>query len=276
MDKNTIETTQTTTAILGEDLNFSPTWRESLPEDLRADRSLEGIRDLRGLASGYVNAQKLIGQKTINAIPGDDATPEQRQSFMRALGVPEKPEDYGLKKPEKLPEGMAYNDELQKEFAGKAHELGFTAKQAQGLLEWFNGKGVGEFETMQQRMGERRTQAETELKKEWGKAYDGNLELANRVIRDLGVAEILKAEGLDNSPELAKMFVAIAKRTGEDTNIKAAGSGNMLMSPGDAKQKISGMQNDRNNPYWQADHPNHQAAVDEMARLFQMAYPSQG
>lgn len=260
-------------SIISEDLTFADNWRERLPEDLRADRTLAEVRDLAGLARSYANAQKLIGKKTINAIPGEDATPEEIQKFRQALGVPEKPEDYQLEKPADLPEGMEYDENLQAEFAQKAHEAGIPPKQAQQLLDWFNEKGKETFENVGQSRQQAVEQAEAELKKEWGQAYKQNLTLANRAVEKFGAADALADAGLDNDPKMARVFLNIAKAMGEDNAIQTPKGGGEL-SPADAKAKIAEIQGNKKDPYFDGQHPQHQQRVDEMARLFEQAYPS--
>ena len=40
-------------------------WKQSIPEDIRADKSLESIKDVGSLAKSYIHAQKLVGSDKI-------------------------------------------------------------------------------------------------------------------------------------------------------------------------------------------------------------------
>jgi len=57
--------------------------------------SLKTIKDVGTLLKSYVNAQQLIGKKTIG-IPDDTYTPDQINTFYEKLGKPENSEDYEL------------------------------------------------------------------------------------------------------------------------------------------------------------------------------------
>ena len=59
--------------------------------------------------------EAIKSKETMLAIPTDDSTDEDIQTFYNALGRPEKVEDYKFEEI-KFPEGMAKNAELEKEF----------------------------------------------------------------------------------------------------------------------------------------------------------------
>src|SRR5690242_8897032 len=59
--------------------------------------------------SEFVRAQMTAARAKTDGmvkVPSADAKPEEWEAFYRAAGRPEKPEDYGLKAPEKLPDGV--------------------------------------------------------------------------------------------------------------------------------------------------------------------------
>lgn len=87
-------------------------FRDPQTGELRVDLLLKSYRALE---------QKLAG---IVAVPGEDADDEARNRFLRALGVPERPEDYPitLKDPALWPDP---------EVNRRLHEAGFTPAQAQ-------------------------------------------------------------------------------------------------------------------------------------------------
>ena len=70
-------------------------WRSAIPEDIREHKSLSTIKDVGGLAKGFVHAQSMIGADKI-AIPGKFATEDDWNPVWDKLGRPESAEAYEL------------------------------------------------------------------------------------------------------------------------------------------------------------------------------------
>lgn len=90
-----------------DDGNFQDGWLDRLPPELEGGKiTLGKYRTLPDLAKAHINLQELLGKKsTAINIPGEGATPEEISGYRKAIGAPEKVEDYKLK-PEKLPDGV--------------------------------------------------------------------------------------------------------------------------------------------------------------------------
>ena len=56
-------------------------WKDSLPEELKAEKALESIQDIPGLAKSYIHAQKMIGSDKI-PVPNKFATDEDWPSCL--------------------------------------------------------------------------------------------------------------------------------------------------------------------------------------------------
>jgi hypothetical protein len=143
------------------------------------------LKDPKALAKQAFNQEKLLGNAV--RIPGKDATPEEREAFLNKLGRPEKADGYQFTPPKDLPEGLPYDGERAKAFAGVAHKLGITQEQAAGLHDWFMADSVNAFSGMgeaQKAAMQQRGVAETEkLVKEWG-PLEGDTARANFEIAD--------------------------------------------------------------------------------------------
>jgi hypothetical protein len=236
-------------------------WRAALPEDLRAAPSLTKFADPVALAKGYVEAEKLISRKGVIP-PKDGDPPEVLAAYRAALGVPEKPEDYGLKAPENLPAGM-WSDESAQAYAALAHKHGLTPAQAQGLAAEFlaaQAQRVPDLAAEQK-------QAETELRGEWGAAYEAKIELAKRAIGQFAppeFAQFLEATGLGNHPQLARMLARIGESVAED---RPAGMGTGARVSTDPKVEISELMA-KGSPYWHPLDPKHKETVARVKELF--------
>jgi hypothetical protein len=249
-------------------------WRSNIPEEIRGHKSLDHIQDVGSLAKSYVNAQSMIGADKV-AIPGKHATDEDWGEVYRRLGRPDAPEGYELDNDPG--EGIEPNEQMLDWFKGAAHDAGLSPAQAQKLLNGYNAM-VAEGNQIDTGQSEQlQAQTETELRREYGQAFDERMGNANAVLANFGnedMTEIQLADGrlLGDHPEMIRMMVNIGEfleqRIGEDTLEGISSSG--AMTPTDAMQKLSEIRAP-GTPYWDQRHPEHQFYVDEALRYQEMA-----
>lgn len=187
----------------------APSWRDTLPEDLKADKSLESFKDVGALAKSYVETKKLVGVKQDGAlkVPGPEATPEERQAFAKALGVPATPAEYKVKAHEMMghPE---WNPAAQAAFLQLAHQHAMTPAQVNAAIGWY-ADFIGQSARDNQRI---ETEAKVELRTAWGPNYEPYLGAANRgmnrVAEALGVSrdEVFEATKGSDPALVAKIF----------------------------------------------------------------------
>lgn len=219
------------------------------------------------LAKSYVSLERQLSNGNKVAVPGENATPEEWDAFFSKIGRPEKPEGYELKAPEGIPEGV-WSDAEAKEFASMAHKLGLSKKAANALVAWQAERLGKAFSSQQEQAQTQRNEAIATLKKEWGAAYDEQLNLAKRAAVTFGGEEILQ-HPLANDPAFIK---AMAKAGAAISEGKLAGGrqgGLQVDTPEIIKAKIGEIRADKSHPYNVATHPNHDMAVKEMARLYE-------
>ena len=248
---------------------------DSIPEDLRGESSLADIKDVAGLAKGYVHAQKMIGADKI-VVPASDAPQEEKDAFFNKLGRPEKVDGYELPT-ENMPE-VPIDEGLVGKFFDEAHRIGLSKQQAAALIRF-------QTESMQDQMGEyeqENTQAlenaEAAMRKEFGNAYEEKLGMAQQAVKQFGGEELvnyLNDTGLGNSPELIRTFANIAKVVSNDEVLGGGGRQSFMSSPAEAKQTITDKRRDPNfmAAYQDSNHVGHKEAVEEMGRLYESAYP---
>ena len=251
-------------------------WRTSVPEEIRGHKSLEHISDVGALAKSYVNAQSMIGADKV-AIPGKHATDEDWGEVYRKLGRPDSPDGYELAN--ELPEGAEASDEMLGWFKGAAHEAGLTPQQAQKLLGGYNEFLGGMMGSDDGQVQEARANAEVELKKEYGQAFDDRMAVGKGVLDNFSSIPIEEFEDLTLSngmklgdhPAIIKTMVNIGQymkeKMGEDTlaGVKTTGG----LSPNEASEKIAEL-TAPSTPYWDAKHPQHSFYVDEAMRYREM------
>lgn len=248
-----------TESFVGADGSFSPNWYENLSEDIKDAPALQNFKDINGLAKSLVNAQKLIGADKIQ-LPSDKSTEEEWDEFYNKIGRPESPDKYQFN----LPEGVEVNEGMLKGFGETAHKLGLNNKQAAELLTWYNSS-VGDI-NQQQAMQEAKTyeEAEKALKTEWGHKYDENISFAQRTAKTFALGEMLAERNLDNDPAMIKALADIGKSLSEDTIVGSTTN----PFPNNPNVEINRIMGDKNHPYHQKDHPQHDDAVKQMNQLF--------
>jgi hypothetical protein len=241
-------------------------WKAGLSDDLRADKSLENIKDISSLAKSYIHAQRLVGADKI-PVPNKHATDEDWKEVYKRLGAPEKPDQYKYK----FDEDQKVDTEALKNFSSQAHKLGLLPTQAQGMVNYYNemvGKQLADAESIST---SQREKAMTELKTEWGQAYDQKLQKANTVVSSVfpkGIMSINLEDGtkLGDHSEVIKAFAALGEKMGEDDIIKSDGP--VYMTPKQIEKQIGELQQ-TGSAYWDKNHPNHDTAVQEVQTLIQ-------
>jgi hypothetical protein len=242
------------------------TWKSALPEDIKEDPSLGPIESVENLAKSYVSAQRMIGKDRI-VVPGQYATDDDwKNNVFSKLGLPEKVDDYSIETG-----GQEFDENFFKGFKESAHEAGILPNQAQKLFNWYNEEAHRQGEEYTKQAQSKVDQAVNGLKTEWGKEYDNKVRSAQTAVNhftDESFKTYLDDSGLGNHPELIKTFAKIGETLSEDT-FQGEGPVQLGRTPSDAQAEINTVMADPNHPYHQKGHPNHEAAVADVQRLFQ-------
>lgn len=153
------------------------TWRDSLPDDLKAAPELAKYTDVAALAKGHLEQSKLVGRKVEGQfkVPDSTSTPEEKAAFRKAMQVPDTPEGYQYKR-HAMMSHSEWNADAEKAFVKLFHEEGIPPKTAERLMHAY-----GDFMATQVKANEViAAEARGELRAEWGVNYDTFLGAANR------------------------------------------------------------------------------------------------
>lgn len=248
-------------------------FKQFISEDLRDHDDLKSILTINDMAKALVNSRQLIGKDKI-VLPGEDATPEQLETFYAGIGRPDTPQDYHLAPPDSLPEGFTIQTELIDSYAEHAHSIGLTAKQAAAELAFQTELAAKQMEQQKKLEAEALQENETTLKNDFGSAYEQNIKLANQAIdrlseKDESLRERLNSTGLGSDPAFVKMMVKMGKMMGE-SNLVGEAENTFARTPGAASIEIAKLQADEGfmKQYNTSADPNHKQAVERMRRLF--------
>lgn len=263
----------------------SPTdWRGFIPDDVKADTTLAPIlekiseKDVPALVKSHVHLVHKMGS-AIN-LPGKDAKPEEMaalQTRLREAGVmpafPATPQEYGIVKPDQLPEGIGWNDQLATGLAGILHKYQVPKEAAAELLQLHQDSIVGAHKTLQTSFDA----GVAALKKEFGAEYDSRKEAAGRMIR--GMFKTPEEEafindlGLGDHPGFLGVIMRLAPLALQDSSFMAniAHPGGELTGD-EVRKEMSDIMSNPENPkhklYWQKD----KATLEYVDNLYKRAY----
>ena len=239
-------------------------WKVSLSDDVKADKSLENIKDINALAKSYIHAQKMVGSDKI-PVPNKFATEDDWNAVYEKLGRPKTADGYKFD----LPQDKQVDEVSLKEFSSQAHKLGLLPSQAQGMVKFYNEITAKSLQDADSKALTARETSTKELKQEWGQAFDQKVSQAATLAKSVGATELLDtnlADGtkLGDHPVMIKAFAVLANKMGEDSIVQA--SGPTYLTPNQIEKQI-GELTQTDSAYWDKNHINHQAAVSEVLAL---------
>ncbi len=162
---------------IGADGAFKDGWKDNLlPEEIRSEKIWDRFGNIQEVFKSESEAQKLVAKKGLIP-PTDKSTPEEWNSFYKALGRPDKPEEYGLKRPDEIPEEM-WDNELLNSATKAFHEMGVPTPQAKKLFDWYNQKTLESIKKTEQAHQE----AERLIRGESGNKYDAIADDSHRLM----------------------------------------------------------------------------------------------
>lgn len=240
-------------------------------ESLRGYMEVKGFKDPSALADSYRNLEKLRGvpENELLRLPKEGDADAWNQFYSR-LGRPEKADGYQLP----VPEGD--DGAFSKAAAEWMHAAGLSPAQATMLAEKNNEFLASQLQAHQEQIAHLQEQEMTQLKSEWGQAFEQNTEIAKRAARQFGIGEEVMnrlEEGM-GTKGLLEFFHNIGSKLGEH-KIEGMGNGvgEFKLSPSAAKEQINMLMQDRE---WASRYLNGGAAEKMQMERLQQAAAFQG
>jgi len=260
-------TDQSSGSVLGSGtVGDNQNWRDTLPEELKNDPTLQNINDVESLAKTAVHQQKMIGNRI--PMPKND---EEKAELYSKLGRPDEPKNYEVDVPQDYQE--YFREESMNEFRNVAHKIGLNNEQVKALMDFQIAEINHEVENRGSQLNVQREEVEQTLKQEWGFDYDKNVRAAQRALQVYGDNDVLELMNTEagNHPALIRMFAKLGGEVTEDM-AKNTQNNRLAVSPIDAKQEIQQVMSDPNHPYFHAEHREHLEAVEKMRQLHEKAF----
>ena len=140
------------------------------------------------------------------------------------------------------------------------------------LLDYYGNLEQSSLDNAQKDQELNRVNNETSLRKEFGLAYDKKLNQANDVFKNFFAEELAEVKlqdgtSIGNHPGFIKALATMSEKFSEDTISAGQESAGGLLTPQEAQKEVSKIMGDPKHPYWIKEHPNHDAAVKEVADL---------
>ena len=201
-----------------------------------------------------------------------NSTEETWEEAYTKLGRPESPEKYNF---DVKSDVVSMDEGAIKSFAEQSHKLGLNNKQAAGILDFYKNNMEGSAQQAKIDTETAQSQAEQELRQEWGRDFAGKVKQAGALAKANINPEILDmtlSNGirLGDHPEIIKGFAKIANMMSED-KIVATESEN-VNTVADIETEISTITNDTDGPYWNKQHPDHDKVVQQVYTLREMLH----
>jgi len=240
---------------------------DTLDENLRGNPSLQNFADANAVAKAYVHARSHIGADKI-VKPQSSWTDDQYNQFYAETGRPETANDYNIKINVEGSDAEAWNS-----CKNAAHGAGLNGNQAQKMAEYLENTFNDVDEKFNANVDQLKDATIQELQQEFGQALEQKVKLGYAAAQkyfDTELFETVKLEDgrrLGDHPAIVKMFASIASDIGEDT--LAGEATELIMTPDEAmslaKEKM------KEGVYQDKFHPQHDEAVKEVQRLFELA-----
>jgi len=197
-----------------------PKWMEQLPDNLKSDEGLTKFQTVGDLGKSYKELEGRLGKSI--TIPDDKASEEDRAKYRKALGVPDKPEDYKLDKVE-FPKGIEPDEKRTQVILAIAHKHNVPQAAINEIFKTYMTAFAKDIVEAQKIVKITREEAHSQLRNELKGGYDAAMTMKDRAFKHLAgqgeegvaLAKLLDDSGVGNHPLFVKMFSRIGKEIGD-------------------------------------------------------------
>lgn len=242
---------------------------------------------VEALAQGHVETLKRFGKDPSRLIEIPEKPDDKAgwDAVHKALGRPDKPEDYGVS----IFEGASEGDQkFAKDFVEKAHAAGASQAVVAAAIETLNEAGAAAAAAAQAAREVETKAVQDQLKKDWGDKHDHYTKAIGKLLLDGGdqiagegggerLVEEMNAKGLGNSPVLMKLLASLLDKQAEPEGLPGGGRGDGgAMTPYQANAALAALHGDDKKRAALEDRndPLHATVLAERNALIKMANPN--
>ena len=262
-------------SFIGEDGDLKDGWRDAyLTDDIKQEKIWDRVKTVQNAFKSLASAERMIGKDKI-AIPNENSGQAEWDAFYRVAGRPEKPEEYGFKRPEEMP-AEYWSDDRAKKFQDVFHKAGIGKKQADMIIEAYNADILEEIKSNSVNSELRQDELVAALKKEWGTGYDSKIHAGNVAIEQYSKGnEEVKAgiiSKFGNDPDFIKFAAALGSKFVEKGSVFTPTDGGVNV--GQIQEEIAKLMN--SDAFNNKNNPEHKFAMEKYNQLFKKKHSLSG
>jgi len=287
-------TEENVTSLVNQDGTFIEGWLDTkstddegkevnlFDDETRTDQLIKSFKGLPDLVKNLRSAQKMVGRNKV-VIPGDDAPDEEWDGVFKALGMPDKPEDYKLDYAETVPEELRNKDNILW-YQQTAKKYRLLPWQAEGIFkDWNELQSVVHKKTLDDFNVSLETGL-SKLKDKLGATFNEKMDACDAIInagtdnmKRLGFSTE-EIEDISNrlqndvrrDPRVASIFISMGEMISEDRMGKIEKQNLFGIKPSEALAQIEEIKLDP--AYLDENSPKHKGLVEKMTTLHKIAY----
>lgn len=253
-----------TTAYVGVDGSFTEGWH-ARPEFAEL-KGIERYKSVPELAKAYREAELKLSQRPAEGVrvPGTDAKPEEIAAYRKAIGVADDAKSY-IFKPDKLPEGVSFDEKRATAAAELFHKHGVPLGVAKELVEQQFNWEVDNATAAKTAYDNMVADGMSKLKAEWGSRYGDKIAGVARLVTAMGADP--KDPELFNNPKVLKFLDSVTGMLSEDAIASMKGvvaGGGVFLTGGEEARAIM---RDPAHPEHAKYHAGDEAVTKKVARL---------
>lgn len=252
---------ETPTPVMNADGAFNPGWFTRFEELQPYAATLSKFQRPEALAKSYAHLEKLRGYP-------DTADATRMAAFRASVGLPETGEGFLMERPQDTPDEI-WNEELVQQLSGVAYEYGVPPKALAAMAERYASEGRRFMERCQMQNAEAVAQADAELQRTWGPAYERNMDTVMSFLRTMGERAGVNTDVLAENPVL-RANPDFAKLMLEMAGLMDEAPMHTGQKP-DRKDEAHRIAHDPSHPlheaYMRTSHPQHRYANEQYDRL---------
>src|SRR3990167_1052390 len=252
------DTTQTQAPLAPDAPPISPdsnnfNWKGQLAPDFANSPTMQKFSDDKSgfneAVKSHLSLEQLLGHDKVPIPKGDDDT-EGWNRFSKAMGIPDRAEQYGLPDAE-VPESMKGMTFDKAKFAEVAHAHKLTPGQAKSLWETYTNMTKEAYSKALKDHEDHMTQVVNQMRGEWGDAYDTNVELGQLVINKFSSGKEMEdyvTSTLMKHPNGIKFLSKIGNQFAEN-KMGEFSHKRFSLTPDQAQEEIDTILRDEKHPY---------------------------
>jgi hypothetical protein len=266
-------------------------WYEALPAELMVENGAEktSYRDLPFVKEspdlGHFVHKALENHKELGSrIPLRVTKPEEVEAWRKehlpklyTAGILEKPpgspDEYEIKRPDNIPEGLNWNEEGIKSLKEILHKHGVPKAAAADLVGLHNSI-IG---NVQEVFKTSREEGINKLKAEFGPDYDKKMDQASRltglIFKDAAEIDMLEKAGIANHPAFIGVLMRLATFAEQDSSfMQEMGRAGSNISGDQVRAEIADIMSNPNNARHKLYHSRDAATMEYIDGLYKKAY----